>query len=273
MTDGHDTTPLSISRDAAGKTVQWRSSKGFEWTRLALPVAGLAAPLRALRIFHLTDLHCRPWWDPAYDDLIARLRGNPPDLILFTGDFVENKTDARAALPVVRKLFSLLPSRLGIFAILGNHDGDLVGASLPGTNVQFIDHRRIYLEAGDSSVELIGLPGVDRFDFDRRWVATLGPKRPGSLRIVMCHYPDILPKISDLAPDLYLTGHTHGGQIAMPSGMPILRHDSLPRALCTGIHRAYGSVLVANRGFGFTTFVTLRLFCPAQVVEIIVSGN
>jgi predicted MPP superfamily phosphohydrolase len=270
MTDVHDTSPLTIRRDVAGKTVQWRSSLGYEWTHLELPVAGLAPPLAGLRIFHLTDLHCRPWWDPAYDDLIARLRQNPPDLILFTGDFVENKIDARPALPVVVKLFSQLASRLGIFAIPGNHDGDLVGASLADCNLTFVDHRRIHLDAGDSAVELIGLPGVDRFDFDRRWLATLGPKRPGSLRVVLSHYPNLLPKIADLAPDLYLTGHTHGGQICLPNGLPILRHDSLPRELCTGIHRAFGSVLVANRGFGFTTPLMLRLYCPAQVVEITV---
>jgi uncharacterized protein len=273
MTQLLDTTPLTLRSDGPGKTVQWRSSTGFEWTHLDLPVAHLAPPLNGLRIFHLTDLHCRPWWDPAYDDLIARLRQNPPDLILFTGDFVENKTDARPALPVVRKLFTQLASRLGIYAILGNHDGDLVGASLSDCNLALIDHRRVFLSAGDSSVELIGLPGVDRFDFDRRWIATLGPKRPSSLRVVLSHYPNLLPRITDLACDLYLTGHTHGGQIATPAGLPILRHDTLPRALCTGIHRAFGSVLVANRGFGFTTFLKLRLFCPAQVVEITVHRN
>jgi predicted MPP superfamily phosphohydrolase len=89
----------------------------------------------------------------------------------------------------------------------------------------------------------------------------------------MCHYPDILPKVADLAPDLYLTGHTHGGQMALPGGTPIMRHDTLPRQLCTGIHRAFGTVLVVNRGFGFTTPLMVRLFCPTEVVEITVRSG
>jgi uncharacterized protein len=284
MTDDHDKSPLNIRRDAVGPRVQIRSSRGFEWTHLELPVPGLPAALDGLRICHLTDLHCRTWWDPAYDDLIAGLKANPPDLLLFTGDFVECKYDSRPAIPIVKKLLAQFSSRLGIFAILGNHDGDLVGPRLADCKLTFLDHRRIYLHSGDATegkastaegkasatVELIGLIGVDRYDLDRRWIETLGKKQPGTLRIVMCHYPDILPKVADLEPDLYLTGHTHGGQIAMPNGTPILRHDALPRHLCTGIHRAYGSVLVANRGFGFTTLLMLRLFCPAEVIEIVV---
>ena len=40
------------------------------------------------RILHISDLHGRRFWDPAYDDLISRVRANPPDLIAITGDFV-----------------------------------------------------------------------------------------------------------------------------------------------------------------------------------------
>jgi predicted MPP superfamily phosphohydrolase len=260
--------PLVIQCATVGSPLQIRSSRGFEWTHLELPVPGLAPALDGLRIVHLTDLHCRKWWDPAYDDLIAKLKSNPPDMLLFTGDFVECKYDSRPAIPTVKKLLSQFASRLGIFAILGNHDGDLVRPRLADCNLTFLDHRRIYLHSGDATIELIGLVGVDRYDLDRPWISTLGQKQPGTLRIVMCHYPDTLPKVQDLAPDLYLTGHTHGGQVALPNRMPILRHDTLPRHLCTGIHRAYGTVLVANRGFGFTTPLMLRMFCPAEVVEI-----
>jgi uncharacterized protein len=262
-----------ITRDAPGPLLQWRSARGFEWTRLDLTVPGLSPALSALRIVHLADFHCRPWWDPAYDDLIARLHAGPPDLILFTGDFVESKHDSRPAMPTVRKLFTQLPSRLGTYAILGNHDGDLVGPTLATCNVNLIDHRRVYLESGNASVELIGLPGVDRHDLDRPWINTLGPKRPGSLRISLGHYPDLSGRVADLAPDLYLTGHTHGGQIAWFDHLPILRHDTLPRQFCTGIHRIFGTVLVVNRGFGFTTFLQLRAFCPSEVVEIVVRAE
>jgi predicted MPP superfamily phosphohydrolase len=263
------TNDFKITVENVGPNVQWRSSRGFEWTRLELVIANLPQTLVGFRIIHLADLHCRNWWDPAYDDLAARLQANPPDLILFGGDFVESKIDARPALPIVRKLLPKLVSRLGIFAILGNHDGDLIGPPIAAMGVRFIEHRRLRLTAGSASLELIGLPGVDRLDLDEQWVAGLEKKRPGVPRIVLSHYPDLLTKVAALQPDIYLAGHTHGGQICLPNRLPIIRHSTLPRELCTGIHNAYGTVLVSNRGFGFSSPLTLRAWCPAEVVEII----
>jgi predicted MPP superfamily phosphohydrolase len=259
---------IKICRDKPGPRLQIRSARGFEWNRLELTVTGLHPALNGMRLLHLTDFHCRRWWDPAYDDLIARIRQNPPDMILFTGDFVESKRDARPALPTVRRLFSQFTSRLGTFAIVGNHDGDLVPPTLNMANLTFVDHRRIFLESGDAAIELIGLPGVWRQDLDLNWAKALGKKRPGMLRIAMCHFPDLLPVVADLEPDLYLTGHTHGGQITWPSGLPIFRHDSLPRELCTGIHSAFGTVMVVNRGIGFSSLMAVRMFCPSEVIQI-----
>ena len=264
---------ITIRPDKPGPRVQIRSARGFEWTQLEITVSGLHPSLDGMRLLHLTDLHCRRWWDPAYDELIARVKRNPPDAILFTGDFVESKRDSRPAIPTVKRLFSQLSSRLGTFAIVGNHDGDLVIPSLKNCNLTFIDHRRMYLESGDAAIELIGLPGVWRDDLDLGWVETLGPKRPASLRIALCHFPDILPKVAGLKPDLYLTGHTHGGQVTLPGGLPIFRHDSFPRRLCTGIHQAYGTTLVVNRGFGYSSVIMLRMFCPTEVVEILVRAS
>jgi uncharacterized protein len=264
---------LRISRDRIGPNVQFRSAAGFEWTRLEMIVPDLPPALGGLRIVHLSDFHCRPWWDPAYDQLIARLRKQPPDLILFTGDFVEDKRDPRPALPVAKKLFSQLSSRLGTFAVLGNHDGDLVAVAMAESKVTFLTHRRLRLEGDGAAIELIGLPGVARLDLDLKWALSLGKKRPGTLRIILSHYPNILRKVAELQPDLYLAGHTHGGQVALPNRMPILRHDSLPRPLCKGIHRAFGSVLVVNRGFGFSSVLPLRVFCPTEVVEILTKRN
>lgn len=229
--------------------------------------------LDGFRILHLSDLHCRTAWDPAYDVLISRLSSDRPDLILFGGDFVENKRDARPALPIVRKLFSQLASRLGIFAILGNHDADWVAPVLAGPGLTFISHRQLQVQDRNATIELIGLPGVDRRDLDVHWVNSLPSKRPGIPRIVLCHFPDLLAKVRQLNPDLFLAGHTHGGQITLPGGLPILRHSTFPRRLCTGIHRTHDTVLVTNRGFGFSSILKLRVFCPAEVVEIILRRN
>jgi len=87
-------------------------------------------------------------------------------------------------------------------------------------------------------------------------------------RIVLCHYPDLIrPAAATIAPDLYLAGHTHGGQICLPGERAILSHDSLAKSMCKGAHGYEGTCLIVSRGFGFST-LPLRVFCPAEVVEI-----
>jgi predicted MPP superfamily phosphohydrolase len=70
-----------------------------------------------------------------------------------------------------------------------------------------------------------------------------------------------------MRPDLYLAGHTHGGQICLPNERALMSHDTFPKRMCKGAHDVEGTCLVVSRGFGFTT-IPLRVFCPAEVVEI-----
>jgi predicted MPP superfamily phosphohydrolase len=98
-------------------------------------------------------------------------------------------------------------------------------------------------------------------------IARIPSKGENTLRIAMSHYPDALRRIGRLEADLFLTGHTHGGQICLPGRIPIIKHDSLPRPYCTGVHRVDDTWLVVNRGIGFTT-LPIRVFCPSEVIEI-----
>jgi predicted MPP superfamily phosphohydrolase len=256
-----------IRVEKPGPWLQLGSAAGFEWTLADLPIPNLPDDLNGLRILHLSDFHARKKWDPAYDQLIQAVTQNPPDMILFTGDFVDNKANHRPGLPTAKKIITSLPSRLGTVAILGNHDRSLAAGHTHELNVNLIDHRRIFVPVGSANLELIGLGGLDRLDLDLEFIHTIEEKSPENVRIILSHFPDNIRRCQSLRPDLYLCGHTHGGQACFPNRRPILRHDSLPHRLCTGIHRAYGTWMVSNRGFGFSSF-QFRIFCPAEVIEI-----
>jgi predicted MPP superfamily phosphohydrolase len=240
---------------------------GYEWNVVEVALPQLAAQLEGSRMLHLTDLHLRTRWPRQLDEVIARVQADPPDLILFTGDFVDDKRDHGPAMPLVKKLIGGLRAKAGIYAILGNHDGDLLAPKLHGLGVRMIGHQRVDAILNGVAVELIGLPGPDRLDFDEHFVAALPPKRTGVPRIVLSHYPDLIRATKSAQPDLYLAGHTHGGQICLPNERAILTHDSLPRHLCKGAHDVNGTCLIVGRGFGFTT-IPVRMFCPAEVVEV-----
>jgi predicted MPP superfamily phosphohydrolase len=256
-----------IRRDRIGPRLQILTAKGFEWVDAQIPIPHLPPELEGFRLLHVSDIHARRLWDPAWDELIARVQADPPDFIVYTGDFVDNKQKTRQSMPLVRRLVNSLKSRLGAAAILGNHDGDLLGPPLASLNLTLLDHRRLALHSGSATLEFIGVAGVDRKDFDPVFLRSLGRKGPGTVRIALSHYPDLIRRSRFLELDLFLAGHTHGGQVCLPGGIPIIRHDSLPAKLISGIHRVYDTWLVSNPGIGFSG-LPVRLFCPAQVIEI-----
>jgi len=244
---------------------------GFEYNRVTLRIRGLLPAFASLRILHLTDLHLRPGWGPSFDELIARVKADPPDLILFTGDLVEHHFDPRPAYETAGRLVRSLASRYGKFAILGNHDGDLLGPMLEGWGLNLINGRTKRLTIDGGAIDLVGLPGVHKHDLTDDFLARVPAKEAGVLRIVMTHYPDTVRRIVNLHADVVLAGHTHGGQICLPGGWPLMTHDTLPKRMCQGVHRTHGTWLIVGRGFGFSTW-PFRLFCPAEVIEVRFAG-
>lgn len=253
-----------------GPWIQWRDPGGFEWNRYELPIAALPPQLEGLRIAHITDLHVRSGWRRGFDELIERVRSEAPDLILITGDYVDYKRRQDPAVPHVRRMLESLSAPLGCFGTLGNHDRHKLAPKLEGTGLTLLNGARHLLDVDGAGLELIGLPGVDRRDLTPQVLESFPRRQPGVPRIVMCHFPDGLRKAAALQPDVYLAGHTHGGQICLPGGWPPVRHSPLPRRLCKGLHRAANTWLVVSRGMGFTN-IQLRLFCPTEVIELILT--
>lgn len=258
-----------LTRPGKGRWFQFPRPFDFEWNHARLEVPGLPPALAGLRIVHLTDLHLRARWHDAYDRLLDRIHDSNPDLLLFTGDFVDDKRDHSSALPNVYRMAEGLRANLGVFAILGNHDGPDFAPSLAKTHIPLLDGERRTLDVNGATVELIGLPGWKRKHLPPDFADAIPPPPTDgrTLRIVLSHFPDHLRRTAALRPHLFLAGHTHGGQCCLPGGIPLIKHDSLPRRYCSGVHRVGDTWLVVGRGFGATT-LPLRVFCPPEVVEV-----
>lgn len=255
-----------------GPWFQYYDAIGFEWNTFRVTLPDLPAELNGLRIVHLSDLHCQPHWQTAYDSLIDRLAADPPDLIAITGDIVDFIKNPWPCVPTARKLINALNAKIGVFGIFGNHDAHLTPAAFKDTPLQLIDGKQTLFSANGRSIELIAPPGPERIDYPRGFEKTLPAKQPGIPRIILSHYPDHIRKMKGIHPDIFLSGHTHGGQACLPGGIAIQRHDSLPLALFQGVHRYEKSWLFVNRGLGFST-MQFRMFCPAEVIEIRLVGN
>jgi predicted MPP superfamily phosphohydrolase len=251
----------------AGPWLQFRVPRGFEWNRYTLPIAGLPPELEGLRVAQVTDLHLRKFWSGVYDELIERVRQESPDLIVITGDFVDHKRKPLPAIPTVRRLVSQLKAPFGCFGILGNHDRHGMASHLGGLGMVLLQNESRVIEINGAGLELLALPGVDRKELTPAVLNSYPARRFGVPRLILAHFPDHLRMATLLRPDIYFAGHTHGGQICLPGGFPPIRHDSLPRHLCKGVHRVADTWLVISRGLGFTG-LPFRVFCPAEVIEL-----
>lgn len=247
---------------------QYEKTRLYFWRRYEMPIAHLPRALEGLRILHLTDFHLERHWATGYDDLLRRIRENPPDLLLATGDYVDDKHDCRPAVPLVRRLIAGFAARHGCFGIFGNHDTDALVRYLGKTNLRMVGGERVVLSINGASIELIGLPDVQRCRLRPDFIRNMPRRKAGVVRIVLSHFPDHWPRSRALEPDVFLCGHTHGGQVCLPGGIPIIRHAPMPRRLCTGISRLEKTWYVVNRGFGFSG-PPVRLFCPPEVIELV----
>jgi predicted MPP superfamily phosphohydrolase len=238
------------------------------WSSYTLPIPNLPPGLNGLRVLHLSDIHLTPRWMPALDILHQRVVASPPDLICITGDFVDAKHDTAPSIANVIRFISGLKSRLGIYGTIGNHDGDTLPVFLPrDLPVRFLYNESVTLRDGDSSVEVIGLHGVEPGDASDAVLANISPKPANTLRLVLAHYPSQAVRIGNGKADVVMAGHTHGGQVCLPGGWPILTHDALPRRLAKGVHQLDDRWLVVSRGIGFSTY-RIRTFCPSEAIEL-----
>ncbi len=251
-----------------GPWFQYRDPVGFEWNAYELAVPGLPAALDGLRVVHLSDLHCVPQWQTAYDDLFDRLNADPPELTLITGDLVDHIWAPRPCVPTALRFLRGLRAKLGVFGIRGNHDQLLPIRTYADTPMRNVEGRRVLVRTpAGCPVELIGTPGPERVDCPPDFARRLPPPTAGVPRIVLSHFPDHFRRLKHARPDLYLAGHTHGGQVCLPGRVPILKHDSMPIRYWSGVHRLAACWYVVSRGIGFSSYPA-RLFCPSEVIDL-----
>jgi predicted MPP superfamily phosphohydrolase len=198
-------------------------------------------------------------------------------LILVTGDFIEDKFDPRPALPVMRRYLEKLQSIAPVVGCLGNHDGDLLAPHLIDAGVRVLLNEIHCVTCSGIPIEIIGAAGVARVDLDvprlEAQLATRSSPDPinaaagQGVRIILSHYPDAIHALAKLKPDIVLAGHTHGGQVCLPGGRPIITHDSLPLEHTTGLTTPEGVMLSISRGLGMSTY-RIRLFCPSEFTRL-----
>jgi len=240
------------------------------WVRLEeldCPIESLDDELAGLRIVHLSDFHLGfpSRGAQAVRRAVDWVAAGKPDLVLVTGDLLSRRRGEQE----LRELLARLPN---CYVVLGNHDfaetkdpfssrspvGDLEPATLlldEAVTVQ-LRGRRVQLVGVDPRTYRRGLSDPARL---------ADPE--ADLRILLCHFPNVVDRLPPHAFDLVVSGHLHAGQITLPlPGRRIpLAH---PRwRYFHGLYRRNSLTLHVSAGLG-TTFVPFRFLARPEATEL-----
>ena len=223
----------------------------FTVESVPVPVANLPAALEGLKLVQLTDIHLSPFLSRAELARAVDMANElDADVALVTGDFITALGD-----PLEDCIAELgrLRSRLGSFGCLGNHEiyadaEDRATELAAERNIRMLRGQNVVLERNGARLNLAGV------DYQRRNRPYLVGARklivPGATNVLLSHNPDVFPVAAEKGFDLMISGHTHGGQIAVE----ILHYGVFPSRFYTpyvrGLYRLGGRSGYVSRGIG-----------------------
>jgi len=205
------------------------------------------------RLVHFTDVHHKG--DRTYlAGVVKKINALSPDLVLFTGDLIEETRHLTEAL----ELFSGIKSPL--YGVPGNHDYWSKAPFEPITKVfaatgggWLLDQQ---IMSQDKAFSIIGATCLDA---RRTSIRT----EPAPRNIFLMHYPAWVDNLTGSKFDLILAGHSHGGQVRVPFYGPLLLPYGVGRYDMGLFHTPAGPLYV-NPGIGWFP-VPLRFNCRPEI--------
>src|SRR5450432_2241647 len=243
----------------------------YQIRRIPLTYSNLPSAFKGLKIVQISDIHSGSFDNKkAVERGVQEILDLKPDLILFTGDLIN---DRATEMHGYEEVFSRLKAPMGIFSTLGNHDyGDYVKWPSPEARDQNVEdlkkiqsdmgwrllmNEHVVLEKGGQEIALIGIENWSakvRFPkHGKMWEAYPGAEKY-PFKILMSHDPshwdaEVRPKYGDI--DLMLAGHTHGMQFGIE--IPGFKWSPVKYVYdqWAGLYESGKQKLYVNRGYGF----------------------
>ena len=150
-----------------------------------------------------------------------------------------------------------------VYGVLGNHDTICMVPGLEAMGIRMLLNESAVIERGGEHLYLGGIDdahfyGMD--DIDR--AASTIPRNEFS--ILISHTPEVYRQAAHSGFNILLSGHTHGGQICLPGGIPITLDSVLPRSMAAGAWKYDDMVGYTSVGTG-SSVVPVRFNCPPEI--------
>ena len=240
-----------------------RNSLDFRIEKNEILIPGLPEALDGFKIMHLTDIHIDGFVDGG-ETLFSHVSPISCNICVLTGDYrlLTHHSHKPAAIGMSR-LVTNINATHGIYGILGNHDFLEQVPALEESGVRMLLNEGVTIRHSGAEFFLAGVD--DPHFYGTHDLERALSNRPGPMpTVLLSHSPEMYSEAESSAVDLYLCGHTHGGQICLPGGIPLITHAVCPRRMTTGKWNHGGMTGYTSRGTGCSG-VQARFNCPPEI--------
>ncbi len=221
------------------------------------------SPGGRVRLLQISDLHLSDF-NNYFEKVARQVADVQPDLIVLTGDYLEEERNIRGVLSFLKEL----KAPHGIYAVQGNWEywsrleGENLRRHFAGVGVKLLINERADLEINGRALSIFGLDYPSSTDHLHRLQKEVDPRR---FNLLLSHVPAFAHELLNEHIDLILSGHTHGGQVRLPYLPPLY----LPRyagRFVSGFYQVsqHRIPLYVSRGVG-TSVLPVRFFCRPEI--------
>jgi predicted MPP superfamily phosphohydrolase len=237
--------------------------------QVPLSFRDLPQDLQGFKIAQISDTHIGPFFSlERLDEVLQFIIAEKPDMVVITGDLIDDLTLLEPAIRKLNQFFTLIP--YGIYFCWGNHeyfrDINRIRRELAKSPIYVLENSNLPVKIGKTTFYVSGV--------DYPW-----PKDPGewesiqqdfmikakdnipsdAFRVLLAHHPDFLFNAFAEQIPLTLSGHTHGGQVNLlgKSLLPVRYH------YMRGLYQENDSYGYVSPGTG--QWIPFRLGCPPEI--------
>jgi predicted MPP superfamily phosphohydrolase len=265
----------------------------YQVKNIKLAFNNLPKSFDGLKIVHISDIHSGSFQNKAaVNHGIDMIQQQKPDLILFTGDLVNDRAEEMTE---YMDVFNRLSAPMGVFSSLGNHDyGDYVSWPSAQEKKENLEQlKKVHTNLGwrllmnehvllEKNSEQIAVLGIENWGAKGRFpkYGKMKEAYPGTekipFKILLSHDPshwdaEVRTAYADV--DLMLAGHTHGMQFGLEN--PYFKWSPVQWMYkqWAGLYEEGNQKLYVNRGFGFIGYPgRVGILPEITVIELVVKS-
>lgn len=224
-------------------------------------IPGLPPAFDGFRILHMSDLHT-DMHPPATAALARIVADLDCDICVLTGDY-RARTFGQFELAISGLSGVCRKISAPIYGVFGNHDSIRMLPGMEALGIRMLLNEHVALRRSGQTIFLAGVDDAHYYRVDNVEKTASGLPATG-VSILLSHTPEIYRQAAHAGFDMMLCGHTHGGQICLPGGIPVTLDSKCPRYMGAGAWRYHAMQGYTSAGAG-TCIVPVRLNCPPEI--------